>query len=192
MSVFSGKCDLYDSFVMISSNGDESKIQNNIDRTRFYIYSGDKTHRLDIHTLKDLVPYYPYIVAFSYGCKEVEQTIVLSSESWVDREEKEHIGWILEDAKKEYRKCKRKKITFNPDDWINKSHWTNAEVKKEIVKRVVENGEKANINGIHLSSYDKWDRKRLAQEMSRVGYSDYEINHWVYQGRNYNWKNEED
>ena len=194
MSLFSGKCDCWDSFIMIHCDGyDEEQINKEIERTDFYIYHGGKNHRLDIHILKDLVPYFPYIVASGYFNRDDNrQSIHLSSESWVDHEEKEHLGWILRDAKKEYRKCKRNKIPFDPDTWVDKSHWMNNEIKREIAKRVAENGEKADIEDIHIPSYDRWDRKRLAEEMSKFGYSDFEISRWVYQGRNYNWKTEED
>lgn len=193
MSVYSSKCDLYDSLVMIRCNsGTEEEINKEIESTDFYIYHGNKRHRLDIHTYKDLVPYFPYIVAVGcYSNTNDRQTIVLSSESYVDREEKERLGWILRDAQKEYRRCKRKKIAFDNVEWTAKSFWSDKSIVGEIAKRVAEKGDKADIEGMHFLSYDKWDRARLAQEMSRVGYSDFEISNWVYQGRDFNWKTED-
>jgi len=194
MSQFSGKCDCADHFCMIGP-GDhtEEEINKEIARTDFYIYHEDKQHRLDIHSYKDLVPYFPYIIAV--GCFNGEkgrQTIVFSSRSWVDREEEDHLTWVLEDAKKEYRRCKRKKIPFDIDACLARMSTFNADIKREVVKRVAEKGDKADIKGLHFPHYDKWDRAMLAQEMSRVGYNDFEISRWVYQGRDYNWRKEEE
>jgi len=196
MSVYSGKCDVADHFCMIGP-GDhtEEEINKEIARTDFYIYHKDKQHRLDIHSYKDLVPYFPYIVAV--GCFNGEkgrQTIVFSSRSWVDHEEEDRLTWMLEDAKKEYRRCKRKKIPFDIDTCLSRMSTFNTDItdiKREVVKRVAEKGEKADVEGLHLPYYDKWDRAMLAQEMSKVGYSDFEISRWVYQGRDYNWRKEE-
>lgn len=193
MSEYSGKCDLADHFCMLGS-GDhtEENINAEIARTDFYIYHDNKRHRLDIHNYKDLVPYFPYIIGVgAFNSTSGRNMIIVSSKSWVDTEEEDHLTWVLENAKREYRRCKRKKIPFDADAWYEKSVWNKESEKKEIIDRVAKYGEKATIEGIHCLFYDKWDRVRLAQEMSRVGYSDFEISQWVYQGRDYNWRAED-
>ena len=193
MSSFSGKCDIYDWFCMIPQHDHMDKeLEEEIQRTDFYIYQGGHNHRLDIHTLKDLVPYFAYTVVIGCGCKEGRQTIVMSSMSQPDHEEAERLTSGLNDAKREYRSCKRKKIPFNPKAWANKYSWWGKKTEyQEIGKRVAEFGEKANIDGIHIDFFDKYDRRNLALEMSRFGYEDDYIDRWVYQGRNYDWRKTE-
>lgn len=194
MSMFSNKCDCADHFWM-GANNDED-IQKEIDRTDFYIWGeGGRRFRLDIHTVKDLVPYYPFLIAVGAWSKEGRCTIIFSDESFVDKEEKEFIGWELRDALAEYKKCKRKKIPFDVDAYLEKRKgtWRMHNYTEEVVRRVATNGLKANIDGLHSNFKDKYERARLAQEMQKYGYTDGEINMWVFGLRKEypNWKEEE-
>ena len=195
MSVYSGKCDLCDHIWI--GNKTREDVEKEIARTDFYIYTENgRKHRLDIHTLKDLVPYYPYLIGVACGSKAGRNVVVLSHESFVDQEERDFMSWDLRDALKEYRRCKRKKIPFDPDAYYEKyiKTWREHNYSREIVDRVARDGEKANLDGLYSATKDKWDRTRLAQELQRLGYDDYFINQWVFGYRKEypDWKSEED
>ena len=182
MSKYTGKCDLFDHLWMSSKS--DADVQAKIERTDFYIYSDDgRKHRLDIHNIKDVAPYYPYLIAVGTWNKEGRSTIVLSSTSFVDREEAEFIGWDLRDALAEYKRCKRKKVAFDPDAYVatlKDKGWGYHENTEEIARRVARDGLKANIDGLFLKSKDKWSRALLARELSRLGYDDFFIERWLF------------
>ena len=105
------------------------------------------------------------------------------------------MNWDLRDAIKEYKRCKRKKIPFDPDAYYEKfvSTWRSEHnYTKEIIDRVAKYGEKANLDGLYSETKDRWDRARLAQELERLGYDDWFINHWVFGYRKEypNWREE--
>ena len=173
MSGFSGKCDLADIFC----NHDDEHIAN----STFYIFAGNRDHRLDIHCRRDLIPYYPFLVG-SMGSQKDKAVCYISSESFVDREEREHMEWILKDAIKYYKKCKRKKIEYKEEEALKNIVWFNkkpTEWESKIVHRVAADGEKANIEGIH-DSYHDYYRKQLYEEMIENDYSKEEAFKWCY------------
>ena len=192
MSQYSGKCDLYDHFA-IACDGDDSKLQQEIKRTDFYISTPDwRTHKLKIECEKDLAPYYPYLIsvgAFNRG--EERQYILLSRRSFVDSEEQERLDWALEDALKAYNRCKRKKISFDPEEYI-KSYWGQMpDWEKELVYRVAKDGKKATTERLHTPIHDYF-RRRLAEELERLGYDDWFIRRWLFDDRekDFNWRKE--
>ena len=178
MSQYSGKCDCFDHFWMKAET--EEDVQKEIDRTNFYMWIKDRRIKLDIHTVKDLVPYYPFLISMGVWSKDERCTVVFSKESFVDQEEREWIGWHLRDALAEYKKCKRKKIPFDPQAYLKNVWWTPANYDEEIVRRVAQDGLKANIEGLFSTTKDKWERIPLAQEMKRYGYDDHFIEEWVF------------
>ena len=184
MSKYSGKSDLFDHLWMSSKS--EADVQTEIERTDFYIHShpnDNRIHRLDIHSIKDVAPYYPYLIAVGTWNKEGRATIVLSSTSFIDREEAEFISWDLRDALAEYKRCKRKKVAFDPNSYVatlKDKGWGYHENTEEIARRVARDGLKANIDGLFLKSKDKWSRALLARELSRLGYDDFFIERWLF------------
>ena len=99
ISVFSSKCDVYDSLVMIHNITDFSNV-------RIYA-SGNHIIPLRIDSQKDLIPYYPYLVAMMSSSKDGYMSVYLSGKSYVDTEEEERLQWRLNQLKKYYRRCKR-------------------------------------------------------------------------------------
>ena len=193
MSRYSGKHDCCDHFWM--GNNTEKEVQQEIDRTDFYMWSKGRRIKLDIHTVKDLVPYYPFLIGMSCGSKEGRNVVILANESFVDQEEREFMGWELRDALAEYKKCKRKKIPFNPDAYLaNAPRWCRHNYTEEIVRRVAKDGLKANLDGLHSDTKDKWDRASLARLMKQYGYDDNYINIWVFGWRKEypDWNKEEE
>ena len=173
MSRFSGKCDLYDSVVMIGGY--------DVKDIELYLNKGERSYPLKITEARDLIPYYPYVPGMSvYSDGKYKAWI---SESFIDSEERELLESDLYWLKREWRKCKRKGIEFNPDNsWYD----------KQLIARVKELGEKATIKGIHKNLSNHW-RKALAKEMEQNGYKDNEIVQWVYPERwltKFDWRND--
>lgn len=163
ISIYSGKCDFYDAFVEIHGYNDETLNNANI-------YVGKSTEPLAQKSMVDLIPYYPYIIAISaFDNEKKKSMIVLSSESFVDREEIDILTMYFEEVMKVYRRCKRKKIKFVAEEATNEiSYLINKERILEIAKRVEKYGKKASIDGIHLPCSEYY-RQNLVDEMLRNG-----------------------
>lgn len=165
MSRFSGKCDFYDSIVMIHEYTLE-ELQNKV-----RIYIGGSKIPLHIENMEDLIPYYPYIViAAYYDNVERKSVMRLSPDSFVDSEEKEILNFYLKQLLKYYNHCKRKKIEFDTENAVNKTCWTlwDKEGYIELANRIKEYGNKATIDGIHLKMQEIY-REELVEEMIRKG-----------------------
>lgn len=139
------------------------------------IYVGKNTEPLHIEKMTDLIQFYPYII----GCasyNEGKSIIHLSSESWVNREERECLEWKLKELLKIYNRCKRKKIEFDVDEAVNQICWNhfNEEAYRELAKRVKEKGKKATVDNVHLKMHEYY-RRELVDEMikNELNPSDY-------------------
>ena len=163
MSKWSGKCDMYDSLIEIR-NYTLEELQNNVK-----IYVGKNTEPLHIEKMEDLIPYYGYIIGSAYYT-DGNSVIHLSSESWVDIEEKDILEFRLKDLLRIYNSCKRKKIEFDVEDALKKIVWGNwnKDSYKELAERVKLYGKKATIDGIHLTMSEK-HRQDLVDEMIKNG-----------------------
>lgn len=111
MSKFSGKFDLYDAICIMGDGNIETGFEK-FNGTRLYI--GDKTNQLEYKTLKDLVPYFPYIPKTSYSdnTDSTKSMIVLTEKSWNElRKEKYGADTTYYDTQleKEIRKHEKKK-----------------------------------------------------------------------------------
>lgn len=166
MSKFSGKCDFCDT-VMI--HGPDVIIND------YRVYVGGQIVPLAFAEVKDLIPYYPYIVSMM-SCNHNGGVIWLSEESWVDKEERDLLKFELSNAIKLWRKCKRKKVSFAEE---SEKCWTLFSRKKEIVQRVAEKGDKATIEDIHLEVSEHY-RKLLYDEMVENGWDEYTSFKWCY------------
>lgn len=160
MSRFSGKCDLADTIDI-----HDEKILN------AKIYVGNSNKPLQINEIKDLIPYYPHIIgAACFDNVDGKSVIHLSSESWVDHEERENLEFKLQRLIRIYNRCKRKKIEFNVEDAVNEiccGNW-NREPITELANRVKEKGKKTTIDGIHLTMHERY-RQELVDEMLKHG-----------------------
>lgn len=168
MSALCGKCDVLDWF--------NDRSDDYIANSKFYIYTPDgRSHRLDIHTRKDLALYAPYLVAMAAGNGE-GCTVHISSTCFIDREEAEHLTFELDRAKQLYRRCKRKKQLFDRSEAYREISWNGEyetaqsdEPAKQIVDRVAEQGEKATIDGIHDRLHDYY-RREFLDYLLEMGY----------------------
>lgn len=158
MSRYSGKCDWKDTIDIHEYTLDD--LQN-----RVKVYVGDSKKPLYIEKMSDMIVYYPYIVSSACFSKE-NSTVFLSSESYVDREERDLLKSYMEMIIKIYNRCRRKKTEFIVDDVVNQVCWHdwNTQAITELVKRVKENGKKASIDGVHLVMHEYY-RQELVNEM---------------------------
>jgi len=170
MSVYSGKCDVADYL----SDATDEYLQNS------NIYIGDNIIPLRINNQHDLAPYYPYLVAIG-SWSDGHAEIYLSSESFIDAEEREHLTWKLEDVKRYRRRCKRHKEPYDEDEAAKKISFMKEpeDVEREITRRVKENGDKATINGLHDYIHEYY-RKELLEEMLRLGWDKRRAKLWIW------------
>ena len=183
MSKFCGKCDFYDSFIAIRCKGDEKQVEENLKKLRLFIYGRDgRTHRLKSDTIKDIAKYYPFIEAVMCGECDGSSTIILSSDSFIDQEERQHLGFYIKDIERYYNRCKRKKDSFVVDECVKEfSYWSNSELYRTIAERFAKNGKKAKFDDIHLPLQEHY-RREWFDELVRVGYTEYEAYDWAFNG----------
>jgi len=178
--MFSGKCDFYDGFVAISSNDNEEKLLENLKKLNLYVYGKDgRGHRVKSDTIKDIAKYYPYLKCIMCYDKDSGYKIYLASDSFIDKEEKEHLNWYIEDVLKYWRKCKRKKKPFVAEECVEELKWMKEDLIQVIAERVAKDGDKAEFEDIHLPMHEYY-RKLWYEEMVKVGYTEFEAFCWVY------------
>ena len=177
MSKYSGKCDVYDSVIMISKYTDEELAHN----VTIYQGYGEDQKKLNISCRKDLIPYYAHLVSSAcYDNVERKAVIHITRESFVDREERESLEFKLKDVLRIYNRCKRKKIEFDVEEVVKEIVWNGycESQIREIANRVKENGKKAKVDGIHIDIHEHY-RRELVKEMLANGvnpldYGDYQ------------------
>ena len=170
MSAYSGKCDVADYL----SDATDEYLHN------AQIYIGDHIVPLRIDNQHDLAPYYPYLV-YMGGWSINHHVIHISTESYIDQEERDHLTWKLEDTKKYYRKCKRKKIPYNSEEAARRISFLRepTELEHEIAHRVKSFGEKATINGLHDTMHEYY-RNLWLEEMIRLGWDKQQAAYWIW------------
>lgn len=178
MSVYCGKCDVFDWYVMIPQ--DDERTNYRIQNTKFFI-DGVET---EINTIKDLAPYFPCIVGLSTwsGGKTGHGTVHFSSVSYADEEERLRLKYRLLEAKKAYRKLKRKKQEITFENVYNGWYHFNDEdeIDKIITQRIIEDYDGADTRGI-TTSMGRHYRYELYQTMVELGYTVDEAIAWVYE-----------
>lgn len=171
MSEFSGKCDLWDDLINIAGVTDE------YDWSNMNIFLGKD--KLDIKSVKDLVPYAAYISSSIVYNKDIGYSIHLSQESFVDMKERESLMWRLKRAKKYYRKCKCEGIEFIVFEAVKYVSIIPDNCDYEICRRVAEHPYTNNIRGIHTNIHNFY-RKELYNAMLEYGYSEIEAFEWCF------------
>lgn len=184
MSRFCGKCDFYDHLWM---NSDSEEVEASLAKSDIYITSKDgREHKLKINTIKDAAKYYPYLIVIGAFSKE-HQTIILSSESFIDWEEREMLQYDIDDVYRFWRKCKREKIDFDKIDCYNKVHWSFSSEDKylqEIISRIDRDGNKAKFEDIHKPIWERY-RRNWFDELVHLGYSEIEAYKWCFNEWNF-------
>lgn len=170
MSMYSGKCDLYDYL----GDATDEKLQNS------NIYIADNIIPLRINNQHDLAPYYPYLVGIgSWGNGHAE--IRLSTESFIDAEEREHLTWKLNNVLRYWRRCKRNKTQYDVDMAAQSISFpgTPNGIEQEIAERVARDGDKATIDGLRDYMHEYY-RKKLLEEMVRLGWDKRRAKFWIW------------
>lgn len=169
MSKYSGKCDFYDHIEIF---GLDNVLASNI-------YIGDNPVPLRIDSQKDCIPYYAHLVSMSATTNGVGH-IVLSERSYIDVAEETHLSWVLRNAIRYYKKCKRNKIPFTEKECLEKiCLFEPRDYEKEIVFRVGMLGTKATIEGIHIPSHNE-EREMIYDEMINNGYPCLIARYWLW------------
>ena len=190
MGKFSSKSDFYDHLFMSAKSEEEGfekfngtklyitqPLPNNFDFKK-ELEEGvniPETYykKVEYSSLKDLIPYYPYIITMGYHDNEdpSKSIVCLSSESYIDKSEKEFLELRLRCLIRAYNRCKRKNVEFNIEEEVNKI-WFHPDWERdviiEIANRVKEKGENATIDGLHIWLYEHY-RKELVHEMFKHG-----------------------
>lgn len=167
-----GKCDFQDTVDIFGAD----KIIK-----KYKIYIGDEFLPLRVESEKDLVPYYPYLISIMASEKDKGGVIRLHNKSFIDEEEEEHLGWYLRDAKKYWRKCKRKHQEFDESVAYDKINIFGVErpYLREIIRRVAKYGNNAIVNDLHDTFHDRM-RNEWYQLMIEAGWPEEESYIWVY------------
>lgn len=178
ISVYSGKCDCYDTLVEINKITDFSNTE---------IYAGsNRLIPLRIDSQKDLMPFYPYLITMISSSKNGVDTVYLSDKSYVDKEEEEWLQWRLTQLKKYYRRCKRNHVDFDDKKAIKKicvqDEPEDYEVK--LTMRVKTDGEKATYDGVHTPFHDHY-RQKLYDDMVAAGYNKFKAKIWCFGWRGF-------
>ena len=161
MSKYSGKCDFADH---IDIHGMDSVRKSKI-------YLGYDNYiagiSLNIKSERDAMPFYTHIISFC-SMRDGVGNVVLTERSWLDLEEEDRLKWYREAVLKEYRRCKRKKIEFVPEEVLKKVCQTDfaKEAWVEIIKRVAEYGDAAGTTGIHIPYYSRM-KKMLGDDIKK-------------------------
>ena len=164
MSKFSGKCDVYDCLVeMKKYTLDELK--NNVT-----IRVGSEKEPLIFNSMADLIPYYPYMISLEFSDnKSRKSNIIISSKSWVDKEEEDILIFYKEQLLKFYNRNKRKGMNLREEDIMRKlSLCIDKDAPLEMCKRMIREDGDFDIDGIHLKSHEYY-RELLVEEMVKNG-----------------------
>lgn len=169
MSQYSGKCDLADTWEIY---GEEYMLKSNI-------YIGDNIIPLRIDSYKDALPYFPFIEAVSAGDKD-HANIWLHEESYVDQEERDILTSYLNDFKKYWRKCKRKKIEYTVDEAIYAVSWHTDDYIIQLAELVEKDGDKAQLPWYIHTRMAEYYRLELYNDMIAAGWDERKAKCWVY------------
>lgn len=171
MSKYSGKCDF----------GDLCEIYGEEKTVKAKVYIGNNIMPLAINSYKDALPYFPFLVGLSV-CNEDGMTMRLSRESYVDSYEREVLSSYLDTVIRYYKRCKRKKETFDANDALKHISWfdENETYKQLIVNEVENNGVKSEIpQGCHMPIAEIY-REMLFNDMVYAGYTPSESARWCF------------
>lgn len=189
ISIYSGKCDLYDSLIEIGEVTDFSRV---------HIYINHNPVELRIDSYKDLIPYFPCVPAVETR-DNGEYKIWLSGKPWYRIEEEQMLGIYLRDLITCYNRLKRNKnlsLESLVERYDTKYNWNHAkdELVAELASRLIEakgKKDKVNISDLYLPSGDFF-RKRLYEEMVNNGWDENKAYLWCYGWRRWEKKDRDE
>lgn len=193
MSEYCGKCDLWDSLVMIRDYNDESAwdkitIYQLTDDSEFTPTGWTNMSHLKVKSLKDLIPYAPYVPAMSFGNGD-SVVYVIGQKSFITIEEEERFGWAIKYAQRICKSFKRKHEELTLEELTSKVGYFYScrdDIPDWVVKiceRVLEHPYSKCIKIDDLSNpFHNYYRQNLYNDMIKYGYTEHEAHEWVYNG----------
>lgn len=179
ISVYSGKADVYDHFMMRCDSPEELAAE--IQRTKFTNYKGEE---IKIETERDLALYFPYTIAVG-AWSEGNAFIQLSATDHNRREELERIGWHIKEAKRAKRYCKDHNVQYDPETvYETRFSWWFLEYDKpaiiEIIRRIGEGG-RQKWGDLRSQLLDRLYRKYWYEDLvNKYDYGERFAHEWVW------------
>lgn len=181
MSCYTGKepC-VFSEFTMF---GDSNKtIEEQLNNT--IIHLGNTI--LDIKTERELVPYYANmcgIVCATHEDGKIKKSLHISSVPYFLSQDWEWTERTYKKLQSMWKKCKRNNIPFTID-YVRDHFWKNEEnyletMVDEINKHPYAKLKRGKFHSVWMQHY----RDKLIETMKEFGYTDQQINEWVWNGR---------
>ena len=169
MSKYSGKCDLYDCIGDYTDEEIAKKVK---------VYYAGSIVPLKIESQKDMMPFYPFIAGIMCGESDGTRVFHIGHRSYVDQQEEETVEFIKRDIERYYKKCKRKKIDFDPNYFTSFSF---SSLAKEMAEDVVRIGIKDVLSSDEYHTYmSDYHRKQLYKDMVAAGWDELIALSWVF------------
>jgi len=181
MSEYTGKepC-VYSEFHMFADKN--KSIEELLKNTKIYI----KNEILEINTERELVPYYANMCGIVCGTKEdgvIKTCIHITSVPYFLSQDWERTEEIYKDIQRLWKQCKRKKIPFTLE-YIKKHIWYDEQPCIEpMFNEIKEHPYAKLVRGKYHSTWMQMYRDRLVETMQEFGYTDEQINEWVWNGK---------
>ena len=179
MSKYTGKepC-VYSEFHMF---GDGTSVDNQLKNTNIYI----KGEKADIKTERDLIPYYGNMCGIICGTKEdgvIKKCLHISSVPYFLTQDWDWTERLYKDIQVLWRRCKRKKIRFTLE-YVKEHLWHDDQSCIEpMVEDIKEHPYAKYERGKFHSNWMQMYRDELVETMREYGYTDEQINKWVWEG----------
>lgn len=175
MSKYCGKADLCDSIMIDLDSG--TSWDTIVKSYHLSKHNRDGTvTEIPISCKEDFIQYYPYIIISGAWSKENGSHLMLSSESYVDFENRERIKIYIEMFKRDFdkrkRRCKREHKEFDlyeyATEWVNDTskHWGKLDAAcVDAITQAIDNNFELDKIKYGYTNMAKYYRNLLRQEM---------------------------
>lgn len=181
MSKYTGRepC-VYSEFTMFGDDG--KTIEEQLANTVIHL----KDTILNIKTERELVPYYGNmcgIVCTTHEDGVLKKNIHISSVPYFLSQDWEWTERMYKDLQSMWRKCKRKGIPFTVE-YAEQHYWGRDDSNLlKMVEEINEHPYAKLKRGKYHSSFMQYYRDKLKDTMQEFGYTDKQINEWIWNGR---------
>ena len=177
MSIYTGKepC-VYSEF------NDNKTIEEQLKTIKIYL----KDKLLEIKTERDIVPYYANMCGVVCGTKEdgiIKKCLHITSVPYFLYQDWEHTERIYKDIQRLWKRCKRKNIPFTLE-YVKQHLWRDDEVCVEsMFNEIKEHPYAKCVRGKYHSTWMNHYRDKLKETMQEFGYTDEQIDKWIWEGK---------
>lgn len=189
MSLYSGRCDVYDSLVMIHEYTEE-------DFKNADIYIGGTINpetfkwegriKLPIKNQFDAMPWYAHLISLGAFSKNGGNVIHLTTQSYPDIREAESHEIKLKHIRRAYNRLKRNKINVTEEILLEEfiKIWGKIDPKYHqeiplLIERFMKNHSNPDLTGVKNYFCEK-DRERLYEDMVIAGYTEEDARDWIW------------